>query len=442
MIEKSLTKDFFLIFIAIIFASITSFFSIPIIFNNVGAEDYGYLNFIFLLYFSVTSMDGSRPVIIHMLKSKNDETIGVLHAFNILIAIILLIVLIFLGIILSLNLAKFIFLMISICIFIPTSSLWGYLEYNNKVSFSNSSRNYLLSILYLIMILISYFTSESMYYIFSIFIFSVLLYLIFIYKSLMLDVNLFKIDFFKYKDIIKDYIGKAIPSYGFYVIVFFIASFDKLFIYNYLSLSDYGEYTSLRDLVVKSYVIFRIFRTVLYPVFVKSGLRNNDFKILIHIVFSFAILISTLSIIFRGAYLPFLYDNPNHIVFINSLLTIPLVSLGFITMIGLNIEGNFKEQRNHYFLYLVLSILIVTLYPKDFSVEFFSYVFLFSRFVDLHLLYTYSKKVGISFTWFLKIALQISFFLSVSIFLDAVFLYPFLFIYGFVLISNIKKINT
>ena len=85
------------------------------------------------------------------------------------------------------------------------------------------------------MILISYFTSESMYYIFSIFIFSVLLYLIFIYKSFMLDVNLFKIDFFKYKDIIKDYIGKALPVMVF-AIVFFIASFDKLFIYNYLSL--------------------------------------------------------------------------------------------------------------------------------------------------------------------------------------------------------------
>ncbi len=441
MIEKSITKDFFLIFIAIIFAAITSFFSIPIIFNNVGAEAYGYLNFIFLLYFSVTSMDGSRQVVIHMLKNKNEETLGILHSFNILIGIILLTILVLIGIIFDLNLSKFFFLMFSICIFVPTSALWGYLEYNDKVNFSNSSRNYLLSILYLVMIAISYFTSESMFYISSIFLFSILLYLLFIYKSLRLGASIVNTDFLNHRIIIKEYINKAIPSYGFYVVVFFIASFDKLFIYNYLSLNDYGEYSSLRDLVVKSYVIFSIFRTVLYPVFIKSGLHNNNFKLLIYTVFSFAILIATVSIILQGAYLPLLYDNPNYIVFTNSLLTIPLVSLGFITIIGLNVDGNFNEQRNHYFFYLVLSVLIVFLYNRDFSVEFFSYIFLFSRFVDLHLLYTYSKKIGISFYWFLKIVLQILLFFLVNHFLDPIFLYPFIFIYGYVLLSTIKQIK-
>ena len=179
MIEKSITKDFIFIFFAILFASLTSFFSIPIIFNNIGSEAYGYLNFIFLLYFSVTSIDGSRPVVIHLLKEGDKNIFGILHAVNILTGIFLFCFGLLICHLFSFSFDK-ILLLFSVCIFIPTSALWGFLEFHDRVNFANSSRNYLLSILYLLMIIISYYTDVSLYYIFLIFIFSILLYILFL----------------------------------------------------------------------------------------------------------------------------------------------------------------------------------------------------------------------------------------------------------------------
>lgn len=441
MIEKSITKDFIFIFLAILFASLTSFFSIPIIFNNIGSEAYGYLNFIFLLYFSVTSIDGSRPVVIHLLKEGDKNIFGILHVVNILTGIFLFCFGLLICHLFNFSFDK-ILLLFSVCIFIPTSAVWGFLEFHDRVNFANSSRNYLLSVLYLLMIIISYYTDVSLYYIFLIFLFSILLYILFLKEAFKIDAKVISTDFLGYQDSINTYFKKAIPSYGFYLIAFFISTFDKLFIYNYLSLGAYGEYSSLRDLVIKLWVIFTIVRLVLYPIFVKTGITLNNFKNIIKVALSIGMILSSLGIILQKFYLPLLYNDPNYIVFTNSLLTLPLVSLGFITIIGLNVDGNFNEQRNHYFLYLLISILIIVFYNQEYSIEFFSYVFLFSRFVDLHLLHTYSRKIGISNHWFFKIALQIFLFFLVSLYLNPIFLYPFLFFYIAFFISNFKLIKT